>query len=95
MRELNIQEVENASGAGFIKDALVGFGSKAGDAVFQALGQFMNVKVPVLGQINIAEKYAGLGKDLSSQIGGSIVDKIESRLTALPGVGGLFKKLLG
>ncbi|WP_413484489.1 hypothetical protein [Morganella psychrotolerans] len=90
MRELNLQEIENASGAGFIKDALVGFGGKTGDAAFQAF-----VKLPVLGTINIAEKYAGLGKDLGSQIGASIGEKIETRLTSLPGVGGLFKKLLG
>ncbi|HDU8583893.1 hypothetical protein [Morganella morganii] len=95
MKELSIQEIEAVSGAGFIKDGLVGVGSKIGDAAFQAFGPYMNVKVPLFGQINIAQKFPGLGKDLGSQIGGNVGDKIESRLTSLPGVGGLFKKLLG
>lgn len=95
MKELSIQEIEAVSGAGFIKDGLVGVSSKIGDAAFRAVGTYINMKVPFLGQIDIVQKFPDLGKDLGAKIGGSVGGKIESCLTSLPGVGGLFKKMLG
>ncbi|EPF5869201.1 hypothetical protein ACWQEN_001647 [Morganella morganii] len=95
MKELSIQEIEAVSGAGFIKDSLTSVGGKVGDATFRAFVSFVNVKVPLLAQMNIGQKYPDLGKNLGSQIGGKVGGTIETGLTLLPGVGGLFKKILG
>ncbi|WP_413495187.1 hypothetical protein [Morganella psychrotolerans] len=91
MKELSVNEIETISGAGFIKDGFISLGGEIGDFAFKQFGKHMNVNVPIFGSINIASKFPGLGKDVGSQIGGSIGNKIETNLSGLPIIGGLFK----
>lgn len=95
MRELSVVEVQTVSGAGFIKDGLTSLGSNVGNAGYNLISSFLNVQLPVLGNVNLASLLPNLGKDVGSAIGSQIGGQIESSLTSIPVLGGLFGKILG
>lgn len=95
MRELTVVEVQYVAGAGFIQNGLASIGGTIGALGYKIINPFLNVTIPNLGTINVADLFPGLGQQVGSSIGSQIGGKIESTLTGIPLVGSLIGKLLG
>ncbi|WP_271790351.1 hypothetical protein [Commensalibacter communis] len=95
MRELSIVEIQTVAGAGFIKDGLSSIGGNVGNFGYNLISSYLNVQLPVLGNVNLSNLLPTLGKDVGTAIGSQVGGQIESTLTSLPLVGGVIGKILG
>lgn len=95
MRELTVVELQSIAGAGFIQTGLASIGGTIGALGYSAINSYLNITIPSVGTVNVADLFPGLGQQVGSGIGSAIGGTIESALTSIPLVGGLIGKLLG
>lgn len=96
MRELTVVELNDVSGAGWLKDAMTTFGTQVGESLWtsgnSALSSVLSsIEIPVIGKIDLMTLAPNLGKTLGQTLGSVLGGAIEDTLSALPNVGQYFK----
>lgn len=95
MRELTITDIDNVSGAGFIKNGLGSMCGWVGDTGYKMVSDSLSINIPGLGNITIGDTLPDLGKTIGTAVGEHIGGNIESAIASIPGIGGILNGWLG